>query len=74
MKIISMVGLETLRRAKELERDEQILVERNAVKLPPATRLAAYIATREAKALTESATGHASATLIRCGRKVANCG
>ena len=47
MTILSLDGLTTLRRARDIEKDERILSERKALPLPPITRLATYIATRE---------------------------
>lgn len=61
--LIPLKDLPTMRRAREAERDARILAERQALPLPPATRLKAYVATREAKVLAESASMRAARVL-----------
>jgi hypothetical protein len=53
MTILSLDGLETLRRVRQIEKDERILAERKALPLQTITRLAAYIATREPTVMEE---------------------
>lgn len=66
--LINLDSHTTLRAAREIERDARLLAERQALPLPADLRLRAYVATREARVLADSASLRA-ARVLRLGAK-----